>query len=110
MPPTPEQIAREQMLEVFVRVEKTQARMEATAADARLAIPAAVASMLEEHRQQVKTEQPASDQRVIAAVVAKLTPKFSNGDIIDRIDLWCSVITAVIVAGVCILIVLVVHH
>jgi hypothetical protein len=106
MTPSPDQIAREQILEMHAQNHKTSEDTKAALADAKTAIPAAVATMLKEHRQRMDDIQTASDQRIIAAVVARLSPKFSNGDIIDRIDLWDSIITAVLVLGICVLIVL----
>jgi hypothetical protein len=58
----------------------------------------------------MRETQDASERRIVAAVVAKLTPRFTNKDVIDRINLWCPVITAILVLGICVLIVLIVRH
>jgi hypothetical protein len=110
MPASPEQILLEQALEIQAQNQKASTETKAALEDAKTAIPADVKADLKEHRELENNDRTASEQRIIAAAVAKLTPKFSNGDIIDRIDLWCSVITAVIVSGVCILIVILTHH
>ncbi len=107
MTPSPEQIAYEQMLEVFAESQRTNATVPAAVIAATTALTTTVQQELRDHRTRETTTREASETRIITAVVAKLSPKFSNEDVIDRINLWSSIITAVLVAGVCILIVLI---
>lgn len=106
MTPSPEQIAYEQMLEVFAESQRAAAAVPSVVVAATTELKTAVQQELKDQRSREANAREASENRIITAVVAKLTPKFSNEDIIDRINLWSSIITAVLVAGVCILIVL----
>jgi hypothetical protein len=110
MTPSPEQIAYEQLLEMHAANQKSAAETKTALALARTEIPAAVETALEDHRTQMRETQDASERRIVAAVVAKLTPRFTNKDVIDRINLWCPVNTAILVLGICVLIVLIVRH
>ena len=107
MTPSPEQIAYEQMLEVFAESQRTNAAVPAAVTAATTALTTTVRQEFEDQRAREATTREASEDRIIGAVVAKLGPKFSNEDVIDRINLWAPILTAVVVLGVCILIVLI---
>ena len=110
MNPSPQQILCEQVLEVLTQTQKAAS----DAKSATDAVPGKVEEVIDrkfgERRDKEEAARDASEDRIVAAVVAKITPLLSNQDVIDRIDLWGPVITAVIVAGVVILIYLVTHH
>jgi hypothetical protein len=110
MNPSPQQILYEQVLEVLTQTQKAAA----DAKSASDAVPGKVEEVidrkLKEDREKEAASRDASEDRIVKAVVAKITPLLSNRDVIDRIDLWGPVITAVIVAGVVILIYLVTHR
>ncbi len=107
MTPSPEQIAYEQLLEVFAESQRTAAAVPSVVIAATTELKTAIQQELKDHRTREANTREASENRIINAVVAKLARQLSNEDVIDRINLWSSVITAVLIAGVCILIVLI---
>ena len=110
MTPSKEQILYEQLLEVVAQNQKTVAEAKAAVIDAKTAIPEAVDTSLATHQTTTKQDRDSAEQRLVAAIVAKLPKPASNIVVGELVTFWGVSITCLLVAGVCILIFLVVTH